>query len=152
MRKRASVTRTVSAPASEAFALVTDVDRLPEWNAGMTRVVDRPDVPTPGCEWVVELRAMGQTWRSRSRLEELDAARRVFRYRSGTDDANPSYAVWEWRVDAAGADSLVTVSWELHPATFWRKVLLASVRHRQLRRTEVPASIAALEAALVRAS
>jgi hypothetical protein len=151
MRKRASVTRTVAAPAREAFALVTDVDRLPEWNAGMTRVLDRPDAPTPGSEWLVELRAMGQTWRSRSRLEELDYARRVFRYRSGTDDGNPSYAVWEWRVDGDGADSLVTVSWELHPATFWRKVLLAAVRHRQLRRTEVPASIAALEAVLVRA-
>jgi uncharacterized protein YndB with AHSA1/START domain len=144
------VTRTVPVPADTAFALVTDVDRLPEWNAGMTRVLERPDVPTPGSEWTVEVSAMGQTWRSRSRLEELDPARRVFRYRSGTDDGNPSYAVWEWRVDGDGAGSKVTVSWELHPATFWRKVLLAPVRHRQLRRTEVPASIAALEAALVR--
>ena len=69
---------------------------------------------------------MGQSWRSRSRLEELDRERRVFTYRSGTDDGNPSYALW-------------------------RKVLLGPVRHRQLRRSEVPASIAALEAALARA-
>ncbi|HUF83886.1 MAG TPA: SRPBCC family protein [Acidimicrobiia bacterium] len=148
MRKRASVTRTVAAPPQSVFALVTDVDRLPEWNAGMTRVVERPDPLTPGSEWVVELRAMGQTWRSRSRVEELDPAGRVFRYRSGTDDANPSYAVWEWQVDGDGAAATVTVSWELHPATFWRKVVLAPVRHRQLRRAEVPASIAALSRVL----
>jgi hypothetical protein len=94
---------------------------------------------------------MGQSWRSRSRLEELDHERRVFTYRSGTDDGNPSYALWRWQVDGNGTGSDVTVQWDLHPATFWRKVLLGPVRHRQLRRSEVPASIAALEAALARA-
>ena len=144
------VSSTVSAPPETVFDLVTALDRLPEWNANMTAVVERPPVLGPGTEWVVEFRAMGQTWRSRSRLEELDPARRVFRYRSGTDDGNPSFAVWNWEVadaDEPGASS-VTVSWELHPATFWRKVLLARVRHRQLRRVEVPASIVALAAVL----
>lgn len=143
-----SVTSAVPAPPEVVFDLITDLDRLPEWNANMTTVVERPPALSPGTEWVVELRAMGQTWRSRSRLETLDPERRVFVYRSGTDDGNPSYAVWEWQVRENGNSANVTVTWELHPATFWRKVLLGPVRHRQLRRVEVPASIAALASVL----
>jgi uncharacterized protein YndB with AHSA1/START domain len=138
------VTSMVPGSPETVFDLITDLDRLPDWNANMTALVERPPALTPGAEWVVEFRAMGQTWRSRSRLETLDRERRVFAYRSGTDDGNPSYAVWEWRVGENGDGADVTVAWELHPATFWRKVLLGPVRHRQLRRTEVPASIAAL--------
>jgi ribosome-associated toxin RatA of RatAB toxin-antitoxin module len=105
---KSSVEATVEAPAAAVFDLISDIDRLPEWNANMTEVVERPSGElAAGAEWVVEFRAMGQSWRSRSR--------------------------------------------DLHPATFWRKVLLGPVRHRQLRRSEVPASIAALEAALARA-
>ncbi|MGQ0805103.1 MAG: SRPBCC family protein [Actinomycetota bacterium] len=143
-----SVTSTVAAPAETVFDLITDLDRLPEWNANMTTVVERPPTLNPGTEWVVEFRAMGHTWRSRSRLETLDPERRVFAYRSGTDDGNPSYALWEWRVREDGSGANVTVTWELHPVTFWRKVLLGPVRHRQLRRAEVPASITALAGVL----
>jgi len=142
------VTSPVAAPPEAVFDLITDLDRLPEWNAHMTGVVERPSVLTPGTEWVVEFRALGQTWRSRSRLETLEPERHVFAYRSGTDDGNPSYAVWEWQVGEIGDGAEVTVAWELHPATFWRKVLLGPVRHRQLRRAEVPASIAALSRVL----
>jgi hypothetical protein len=72
----------------------------------------------------------------------------VFAYRSGADDGNPSYAIWRWQVDPLEqGGSLVTVSWDLHPATFWRRALLARIRARQLRR-EVPASIVALTRAL----
>jgi uncharacterized protein YndB with AHSA1/START domain len=142
------VTSTVPAPPGTVFDLITDLDRLPEWNANMTTVVERPPALTPGAEWVVEFRAMGQTWRSRSRLETLDPERRVFIYRSGTDDGNPSYAVWEWQVRENRNGANVTVAWELHPATFWRKLLLGPVRHHQLRHTEVPASIAALSRVL----
>ncbi len=144
------VTSTVAAPPDAVFDLITDLDRLPEWNANMTTVVERPPALTPGTEWVVEFRAMGQTWRSRSRLESFEPKRRGFTYRSGTDDGNPSYALWRWEVTEGGhpGESRVTVGWDLHPATFWRKVLLGPVRHRQLRRTEVPGSIAALSKAL----
>jgi uncharacterized protein YndB with AHSA1/START domain len=142
------VTSTVAASPETVFDLITDLDRLPEWNAHMTAVVERQPTLTPGTEWVVEFRAMGQTWRSRSRLEILDPERRVFEYRSGTDDGNPSYAIWRWEVEPSGDGANVTVAWDLHPATFWRKVLLGPVRHRQLRRAEVPASIAALAEAL----
>jgi uncharacterized protein YndB with AHSA1/START domain len=146
MRHR--VTATVAAPPETVFDLITDLDRLPEWNAHMTAVVERPAALTPGAEWVVEFRALGQSWRSRSRLETLDPERRVFSYRSGTDDGNPSFAVWEWQVGGNGDGAQVTAAWDLHPATFWRRVLLGPVRHRQLRRTEVPASLAALVSVL----
>lgn len=142
------VTSKVAAPPGTVFDLITDLDRLPEWNANMTAIVDRRPTLTTGTEWVVEFHALGQTWRSRSRLETLDPERRVFAYRSRTDDGNPSYAAWEWQVHESGNDALVTVAWELHPATFWRKVLLGPVRHRQLRHAEVPASIAALASML----
>jgi hypothetical protein len=35
----------------------------------------------------------------------------------------------------------------LRPVTFWRRVLLGRIRARQLARTEVPTSLAALAAA-----
>ena len=148
MRHRFST--TVPAAADAVFALITDLDRLPDWNANMTAVVERPPKLGPGAEWVVEFRALGQRWRSRSRVETLDPEACAFAYRSRTDDGNPSYAVWSWRVEPEGGHARVTVSWELHPATFWRRVLLGPVRHRQLRRAEVPASIAALAAVLAR--
>jgi uncharacterized protein YndB with AHSA1/START domain len=148
MGRRGSATATLAAAPDAAFALLTDVDRLPEWNAIMAGVVERPEALVSGAQWVVEFRALGQSWRSRSQLEELDPARRLFVYRSGTDDGNPSYARWRWAVEDAGdGRSRVTASWDLHPATFWRRWLLAPVRSRQLQR-EVPASIAALGRAL----
>ena len=98
-------------------------------------------------EWVVEFRALGQKWRSRSTVEELDAAHRRFVYRSRTDDGNPSYGRWTWEVAVDPAGSRVTVTSELHPVTFWRRVHLGRIRARQLARTELPASLAALASA-----
>jgi hypothetical protein len=143
MTRRSSTSQVISASPDLAFAVLIDLDRLPEWNAIMTRVVDRPSTLASGAEWVVEFSAMGQTWRSGSRVEELDSAARVFAYRSGTDDGNPSYAIWRWRVEPAPGGARVMVSWDLHPETFWRKLLLVRIRSRQLRR-EVPASIESL--------
>ncbi len=144
MGARHSVTIEVPGDADEVFDLVIDVDRLPDWNAAMKRVVERPAVLVPGSEWVVEFQALGRTWLSRSRVEELDRHGRVFAYRAATDDGNPSYARWRWQVEPDARGSTVTIGWDLHPQTFWRRVLLARVRHRQLRRTEVPASLDAL--------
>lgn len=134
----------VPAPPDLVFAVLTDVARLPDWNAAMTHVVDQPAVLAIGSEWVVAFRALGQTWHSRSVVEELDLTGRRFAYRSGTDDGNPSHARWTWTVTDQPAGSRVTVTWTLHPATFWRRALLARVRSRQLARTEVPASLSAL--------
>jgi uncharacterized protein YndB with AHSA1/START domain len=141
MGRTESIAGVVDASPDETFAFLTDLDRLPEWNAIMVGVVERPDALVPGAEWVVEFHALGRNWHSRSKLEELAPDRRVFAYRSQTDDGNPSYAIWRWQVEpAAGGGSQVTASWDLRPQTFWRRVLLSRVRSRQLRR-EVPASI-----------
>jgi uncharacterized protein YndB with AHSA1/START domain len=134
----------VSADPDTVFRTLTDIDRLPSWNPVMTSVVERPEVLDAGAEWVVEFRALGQTWHSRSTVEELDIASRRFAYRSRTDDGNPSEARWTWEVTDDPGGSCVTVTWKLQPATFWRRVLLVRIRARQLTRTEVPASLDAL--------
>jgi len=143
---------TVSGPASDVFALLTDIDRLPEWNTIIVKVVERPETLSPGAAWVVQLKALGNRWESRSTIDEYDPGRFVFSYRSQTDDGNPSYTRWRWTVEVvAGGQSRVTVSWDLHPQTFWRRALLVRVRSRQLQR-EVPASIDSLARALREAS
>ena len=140
MRLTGTVTEVVAAPPGEVFAVVSDVDRLPEWNEIIEAVVERPPAMVPGAEWVVRLGTMGTRWQSRSRLLERDDAARRFGYQSQTDDGNPSYTVWRWTADDDPGGARVTVSWELHPETFWRQVLLARVRNRQLR-TEVRGSV-----------
>ncbi len=137
-----SVAQVVAAPASGLFAFVTDIDRLPAWNQLIQRVVERPVTLTRDTEWVVELRAMGNTWHSRSRVLEHDNDARRIVYRSQTDDGNPSYAIWTWTVDDDPAGAKVTVSWDLYPKTFLRRVLMAPIRNHQLR-NEVRASIQA---------
>jgi uncharacterized protein YndB with AHSA1/START domain len=141
------VSAVVPADPAAVFGTLTDVARLPDWNAAMRSIIDQPDRLAVGAEWVVEFRVLGRTWRSRSAVEEFDVGARRFVYRSGTDDGNPSYARWAWEVTEDPAGSKVTVSWELHPVTFWRRTLLVRIRGRQLARTELPASLAALAAA-----
>ena len=139
-----SAAATVGAPPDRVFRLITDVSRLPEWNAIMTEVVDAPAELIEGSEWVVAFKAMNaMRWRSRSRCEELDPVARRFRHRSGTDDGNPSYALWTWEVLSSGEKSTVKVSWELHPVTVMRRVALSRVRQRMLS-GEVEASLQAL--------
>lgn len=142
----------VAAHPDSVFRTLTDIAALPTWNARMTRVVEQSAELEPGAYWVVEFHVLGRTWRSRSTVEELDSARRRFAYRSRTDDGNPSYAHWTWEVTEDPAGSRVTVTSELHPITFWRRVLLGRVRARQLARTELPASLTALAAASTGAS
>ena len=140
----AHASTVVPAAADAVFRTLTDIRRLPEWNGAMTSVIERPDRLEVGAEWVVEFHALGQTWRSRSILEEIDLAARKFAYRSGTDDGNPSYSRWTWEVTDHADGSQVSVTWDLHPVTFWRRVLLVRIRARQLARSEIPASLAAL--------
>ena len=143
-----SASGTVAASPDAAFQAFTDIDRLPEWNATIQRVVERPGALREGSEWVVAVKPPGMPeWLSRATTVDLDPQSRRFRYRTCTDDGNPSWAMWEWHAEAGagGSDSTVTVSWELHPETFVRRVLFSRVRNRALRR-EVVASIAALGA------
>jgi uncharacterized protein YndB with AHSA1/START domain len=144
-RLSGSVNGFVDAPPGDVFALVTDIDRLPEWNDAVTRVIERPARLTPRAEWVVTVKPAGwPAWPSRSWVEEIDPRRRVFRHGSQSDDGNPSYAEWRWQVDEEAGGSRVTISWELHPETFWRKLLAAPLRQRRLARAEVPGSLTAL--------
>jgi uncharacterized protein YndB with AHSA1/START domain len=145
-----SASRIVDASADEVFSVLTDVARLPEWNTAITAVIDRPDRVNVGDQWVVEMHALGQRWHSRSQVQLLDPIGRCFAYRSVTDDANPSFALWTWVVADHGAGAVVTVACELHPRTFWRRVLLVRVRSRQLARTELTTSLDALNALVQR--
>ena len=143
MREQTS-TLIVPAGSDDVFRLITDPQRLPEWNRAIVRVVDAPDKLLPGAEWVVQLSALGQSWPSRSTVVDIDQHARHFAYRSQSDDGNPSYADWSWHVADTPGGCEVTVSCALHPATFWRRVLLSKIRARQLQRRELPASLRAL--------
>jgi len=142
--QRASVAADLAADPDAVFASITDLARLPEWNDRMTRVVELPDRLEPGAEWVVEFKVFERKWRSRSRVERVGLGTRSFAYRTQTDDGNPSVSEWRWDVEPTAAGSRVTAAWNLHPATFWRRVLFVRIRARQLARSEVPASLAAL--------
>jgi hypothetical protein len=135
-------TRLDDAPEA-VFARVVDISRLPEWNRAITEVVEQPPDFVPGSVWKVRLHALGQTWVSASTLVQLDESSRRFRYRTQTDDGNPSYADWEWRVESDPMGCCVTVTVDLHPVTFWRKHLLAKIRRPALRR-EIRESLDAL--------
>ena len=144
LRESASLA-TVTAPET-IFRLVTDPSKLPSWNRAITSVVEAPPRLATGSEWKVQMHALGQSWVSRSRVLDLDAPSGRFAYRSQSDDGNPSYADWEWRVVAGDATTRVTVTVDLKPATFWRKHVLVKLRRRSLRR-EMVDSLDALDAA-----
>ncbi len=141
---RNEVTGRLAAPPDDVFALLVDAARLADWNAHIDHVIDAPDHLTGDAQWVVKIRANGTRWDSRSTLQTLDRTARRFAYRTQTDDGNPSYALWTWNVTARDTGSEVAVRWELHPQTFWRRMLLVRIRHRQLKK-EVPASLAAAD-------
>ena len=64
---------SVNAAPDATFRLITDVDRLPEWNRAIERVVEPASDLIPGTEWVVKMHpSRGMTWQSRSRVEEID--------------------------------------------------------------------------------
>jgi hypothetical protein len=146
--KATTLTRHLDVEPDAALRTIIDVHSLPTWNAAITRVLDAPATLNVGDEWVVELSALRQRWSSRSRLILLDRDAREFRYRSATDDGNPSYAEWTWTVAEAPGGCEITVTWTLHPQTFWRRALLGRVRQHQLLKTEVPTSLVALQRAV----
>ena len=137
----------IRADADQVFALLTDIDRLPNWNTELTAVLERPDELVPGAEWVVQMRAGGMTWPSRTRVLACDPHTRRFVHRSVSDDGNPSFTTWTWTVTEAPAGTRVTVTWDPNPRTFWRRHLVVHWRRRCLAR-QVPRSLHALAAAL----
>lgn len=145
---RGSASAVLQASPDAAFSAITDIAKLPTWNATMLSVVEQPNPLEVGKEWVVRFRVLGRTWNSRSVVTELDRVQHRFGHESATDDGNPSRSKWLWSVDTDPAGSRVTVSWELRPVTFWRRTLLGRIRARQLAGSEVSASLAALAASL----
>jgi uncharacterized protein YndB with AHSA1/START domain len=125
----------VEAPPGEVYDRITDLEHLPDWNAEIPRVLSRPAVLEPEAQWVVEIRAMGTHWNSRSQAVELDRDGGRFGYRSVTDDGNPSFVDWRWEVVADPAGSRVTVEASINPRSFWRRALLARLRRPSLERS-----------------
>jgi hypothetical protein len=145
-----SETVQLSAAAPDVFDVLVDVDRLPEWNARVHHVIERPDGPlAEGDEWVVQIRAMGRKWPSRARALTVDRRRLLFEHRSSTDDGNPSHVSWSWQVVPTEQGSILTVRWTGNPRSFWRKLLLARIRRPALA-AEVKASLVGLDSYLRR--
>lgn len=140
-----SVTSVLRVDPDAAYAVITDLPNLPSWNERIIAVPEPPPELTLDAVWISQLHVPGYTWRSRSRIVCLDQATRRFSYVSQTDDGNPSYATWTWRIDPHPQGCAVTVKWTLTPRTFWRQRLLVHVRGWMLR-GEVAASLKALEA------
>ena len=141
-------TAHVPAAAPEVFELITDVDRLPEWNRAIESVVEQSPELTEGSAWTVTMHPPRiPRWRSISRAETVDRDELRFAYETRNADGNPSFVKWAWRVvpDGAGAD--VTVTWRAQLETLDRKLLAGPMRKRQLAR-EVPQSLVALADAL----
>ena len=106
-----------------------------------------PSPVAEGTEWVVQMRASGGRWPSRSRALVVDPVARRFEYETHTDDGNPSSALWSWQVTPAGAGCELTVTWAVYPRTWGRRLLGARIRRPALI-TEVRTSLAGLDAHL----
>ncbi len=136
---------SVNAAPDATFRLITDIDRLPEWNRAIERVVEPASELTPGTEWVVKMHpSRAMTWQSRSHVEEIDKEVRRFAYRTWNADGNPSYADWKWEVVPLDSMAQVRVSWDVYLKTLDRKLLAGPIRQRQLRK-EVAESLRALD-------
>ena len=148
-----TATAFVDATPESVFDFITDISRLPEWNRAIERVVEAPAAVTYGSEWVVFVHPPGLPgWNSRSRVEVVDRGALRFVHRSCSDDGNPSYVRWSWQVVAVDGGAQVTVLWEVHPLTFWRRVLLGPFVRRPQLNKEVPASLDAIHHHLTRRS
>jgi uncharacterized protein YndB with AHSA1/START domain len=140
-----TATSFVDATPESVFDFITNIDQLPEWNAAIERVVEAPESLTYGSEWVVVMHPYGlPRWNSRSHLEAINRDALRFGYRSYSDDGNTSYVQWTWQIVAVDGGAQVTVTWDAHPMTFWRRVLLAPWLRRPQLSKEVPASLDAI--------
>jgi hypothetical protein len=145
-----SVSQQLSARPLDVLHAVTDVERLPTWNAAIERCIEVPATLEPGAEWVVRMHPRGwPPWPSRSAVVELDRQALRFVHRTWTDDGNPSRGTWLWQVTPAGTGSTLTVTWRMRPRTLGRRAVLARARRPMLQR-EVRRSLEALEPLLTR--
>src|SRR3954469_6812639 len=95
-------TAHVESTRQSVFDRITDVERLPEWNAAIEAVVDKPLELTRGSTWTVKMHpARLMTWNGVSCVEEFDDDLLRFGYVTQNADGNPSYVRWSWNVVAA---------------------------------------------------
>ena len=140
-------TAEIEAAPSTVFDTITDIDGLPSWNREIPRVIERLSALEPGEQWVVEIRAMGTHWNSRSTVIEADRDRGRFAYRSQSDDGNPSFAQWLWVLTPTDTGTHVEVSVDVRPKTFLRRAFASRMRPPGLRKA-MPRSLEALTAHL----
>ena len=141
----------VDATPQAVFDLITDVDRLPEWNVAIERVLERPPELAEGVEWTIKMHPpRTPPWTSISRVEELDRHRGRFAYETRNGDGNPSYTKWAWEITCAGGGAEVTVTWDVYLKTVDRRFFGGPLRKRQLAR-EVPNSLTAMAGAVAAA-
>jgi uncharacterized protein YndB with AHSA1/START domain len=135
---------TIAAEPGAVFEAITDLPRLPEWNAAIERVVEQPGRLIAGATWVVEMHpARLMRWTSVSTLEHIDDEGLRFSYRTVNADGNPSYTLWRWAVKPEPSGANVSVGWDVYLETPDRQLLAGPIRRRQLR-NEVAASLAQL--------
>jgi len=141
-----TATTQIDAEPQAVFAALTDIARLPEWNDRIAAVVQPPGGSlAPGSVWKVQMHVPPAKWVSVATVRTYDPVTLRFAHRSQTDDGNPSYADWTWKVTPAGDGAQLSVTWDINPRTFWRQLLFAKLRRRQLA-DEVPTSLAAIAA------
>lgn len=147
-----SATAHIEAAPDVIFDVITDINRLPEWNRAIEAVIEEPANLDVGAEWVVVMHPPRlPRWNSRSRVEELDRDRLRFAYRTQTDDGNPTFLVWTWEIVAGDGGARVNVRWHAHIKTLGRRLVAPRVRRPQLCQ-EVPASLAAISKITARRS
>jgi len=143
MARRGEVTLTLDRPPDAVFEAIVDLRSLPTWNERIIEVDVGPEQLEPGDEWVVVMNVLGNRFRSRSKVLELDRGNRRFVHRSAREDGNPSFTIWTWEVAPDGAGSAVTARWELNPRIPTRHAM-AFIRSRMIP-DEARASIRQLE-------
>jgi uncharacterized protein YndB with AHSA1/START domain len=137
-------TTRIDATPQDVFDLLTDIDRLPEWNTEIEAVLERPPTMAVGAEWTVKMHPPhAPSWKSISRVEELDRTLLRFAYETRNADGNPSYTKWAWDVAATDHSVEISVTWDCYLKTLDRRVLAGPLRKRQLAR-EVPKSLTAI--------
>jgi uncharacterized protein YndB with AHSA1/START domain len=141
-------TAHVPAAAPEVFELITDVDRLPEWNAAIESVLDRPAELSEGAQWTVRMHPpRSPRWGSVSCVERIDRQGLRFAYETRNTDGNPSYVKWAWEVVAARDGCDLAVTWDCYLKTLDRRLLGGPIRKRGLAR-EVRRSLESLAAVI----
>jgi uncharacterized protein YndB with AHSA1/START domain len=131
MARQGDVTLTLGRPPDTVFEAIVDVHSLPKWNERIIEVDAGPDQLRLGDEWVVVMNVLGNRFRSRSKVLELDRPKRRFVHRSAREDGTPSFTIWTWEVAPDDAGSAVTLSWDLNPRTPTRRVM-AFIRSRMI--------------------